>query len=121
MTTAPKLHSLPPTNEASVQNVKRSHFQTYIWKFVTCREPPPLHPTWDVYAKVESLTALTPTIVSDDVHYFPGTPERGHGEQAPPAFWLGSRGSKSVIYRRALTFFYQRLTWHLLKPGNIIF
>ena len=37
-----KLCTLPPTNEAFEEHVKRSHFQASIWKAALCDQPPSL-------------------------------------------------------------------------------
>ena len=41
----PKLMSLSPTSEAFAENVKRAHFQAFIWKAALSEDPPHLDAT----------------------------------------------------------------------------
>ena len=42
---APKLQTLPPTNEAFRENVARAHLQVILWKRAMNPQPPDLNPT----------------------------------------------------------------------------
>ena len=42
---APKLQTLPPTNEAFRENVARAHLQVILWKNAMTPQPPDLNPT----------------------------------------------------------------------------
>ena len=66
---APKLCSLPPTNEAFKQNVARAHLQLAVWRYALQPNPPELDPTthgWTLEGK-----SLVPTTVPDDVPLAP--------------------------------------------------
>lgn len=41
---APNLAALPPTKEAFLENVKRAHFQSYLWRNLNSNLPPALNP-----------------------------------------------------------------------------
>ena len=61
--TMPKLRSLPPTDPAFMENLKRAHFQICIWKHVLDLNVPDLDPvqygwTKDKAAKTKSLVAV---------------------------------------------------------------
>ena len=43
-TSSPKLNSLPPTDEAFTENVRRCHLQVAIWKSALCNSPPQKDP-----------------------------------------------------------------------------
>jgi hypothetical protein len=63
--TAPKIQSLPPSTEAFVENVKRAHLQTAIWKHATSLDPPNLDLQEYGYIRDESSKTLLPTTVPD--------------------------------------------------------
>lgn len=62
----PKLQSLPPTTEAFLENVKRAHLQTCVWKHALDSHPPLLDPKKHGYY-VDSSRSLLPTTVPDEV------------------------------------------------------
>lgn len=64
---APKLQSLPPTNEAFVENVARAHLQVSIWKQATALNPPNMDPLTHGWTRRDGSTSLTPTTVADNV------------------------------------------------------
>ena len=66
-TTAPKIQTLPPSTEAFVENVKRAHLQTCIWKAATSFDPPPIDPREYGYVRDEPSKTLLPTTVPDGV------------------------------------------------------
>lgn len=70
-TTTPKLCSLPPTTEAFVENVKRAHLQTCIWKNALELDPPNLDPTNYGWIKEDSTKSLLPTTVPANVNLAP--------------------------------------------------
>ena len=43
-TSSPKLNSLPPTDEASMENVWRCHLQVAVWKSTLCDSPQQMDP-----------------------------------------------------------------------------
>ena len=60
---APKIQSLPPTTEAFVENVKRSHLQTWIWKAAPVLDPPVVDPVEYGYVRHEPSKSLLRTTV----------------------------------------------------------
>lgn len=66
---APKLQSLPPTNEAFLQNVLRAHLQVAIWRKSADRHPPNLNP--EDYGFVREGNSLRPMTVASDVALVP--------------------------------------------------
>ena len=70
-TSAPKIQALPPTTEAFVENVKRSHLQTGTWKAALSLHPPALHPMEYGYVRHEPSKTLLPTTVPDGVTLAP--------------------------------------------------
>ena len=70
-TTAPKIQTLPPSTEAFVENVKRAHLQTCIWKAATSFDQPPIDPREYGYVRDESSKTLLPTTVADGVTLAP--------------------------------------------------
>ncbi|KAG0702222.1 hypothetical protein GWK47_025151 [Chionoecetes opilio] len=62
-TVTPKLCSLPPTTEAFIENVKRAHLQTCIWKNALQLDPPDLEPTSYGWIKESRTKSLLPTTV----------------------------------------------------------
>jgi len=69
-TTAPKIQTLPPSTESFVENVKRAHLQTCIWKAATSFDPPPIDPR--EYGYVRDEPSKTTTTGSDGVTLAPG-------------------------------------------------
>ncbi|KAG1677197.1 hypothetical protein GQR58_013996 [Nymphon striatum] len=67
----PKIQSLPPTSEAFIENVKRAHLQTCIWKAALDLDPPAVDPTEHGYTRHESSKSLLPTTVPDGVSLAP--------------------------------------------------
>lgn len=66
----PRLCSLPPTNEAFLQNVKRAHLQTIIWKNAL-GAPPAIDPEQFGYYKNSISKELLPIGVPDNVALAP--------------------------------------------------
>ena len=64
---APKIHSLPPTSEAFGENVKRAHLQTCIWKVALTFDPPAVDPTIYGYSRHDPSRLLLPTTVPERV------------------------------------------------------
>lgn len=60
---APKLCSLPPTNEAFLQNVFRAHFQIAVWRNALEPNPPCLDPC--AYGWAQDGDSLIPTAVPE--------------------------------------------------------
>jgi len=57
---APKLTTLPPTNEASGENVAQAHLQVAIWKQALESDPPSLQPNSYGWGQ-NSLNSVMPT------------------------------------------------------------
>ena len=70
-TVTPKLCSLPPTTEAFIENVKRAHLQTCIWKNALQLDPPDLEPTSYGWIKESRTKSLLPTTVPTNVQLAP--------------------------------------------------
>ena len=70
-TSAPKIQALPPSTEAFVENVKRSHLQTDTWKAVLSLDPPALDPVEYGYVRQKPSKTLLPTTVPDGVTLAP--------------------------------------------------
>ena len=70
-TSAPKIQALPPTTEAFIENVKRSHLQTGIWKAALFLDPPALDPVEYGYVRHEPSKTLLPTTVPEGVTLAP--------------------------------------------------
>ncbi len=64
---APKLQSLPPTNEAFTENVARAHLQVAIGKQALELNPPNVDPLTHGWTRQDGSTSLTPTTVPDNV------------------------------------------------------
>ena len=60
---APKLMSLPPTNESFRLNVLRAHFQCCIWKHAAEPNPPEIDPTMHGWQRDTVNRALHPTML----------------------------------------------------------
>ena len=63
----PKLQSLPPTSEAFLENVKRAHLQTCIWKSALEQDPPDIDATSFGWSKDLHPTSLNPVMMPDDI------------------------------------------------------
>jgi len=71
MTAAPKLKTLPPTSQAFVENVRRAHFQTAIWKAALQSKPPNMNPEEYGWAREETSKSLLPVPMPTDVALAP--------------------------------------------------
>ena len=71
VTSTPKLCSLPPTTEAFIENVKRAHLQTCIWRNALQLNPPDLEPTSFGWVKESGTKSLLPTTVLTNVQLAP--------------------------------------------------
>ncbi|KAG0713655.1 hypothetical protein GWK47_015737 [Chionoecetes opilio] len=69
-TVTPKLCFLP-TTEAFIENVKRAHLQTCIWKNALQLDPPDLEPTSYGWIKESRTKSLLPTTVPTNVQLAP--------------------------------------------------
>ena len=58
---APKLMSLPPTNESFQPNVLRAHLQCCIWKHANKANPPDIDPTMHGWKRDDINRTLQPT------------------------------------------------------------
>ena len=58
---APKLMSLPPTNESFQPNVLRAHLQCCIWKHANEANPPDIDPTMHGWKRDDINKTLQPT------------------------------------------------------------
>ena len=56
--TMPKLCSVPPTNPVLMENLKRAHFQIYIWKHVLDLNVPDLDPVQHGWTKDKATKSL---------------------------------------------------------------
>ena len=68
---APKLKSLPPTTTAFIENVKRAHLQTAIWKSTLDKHPPDLQATDFGWIKNELSYSLQPITLPPTVQPAP--------------------------------------------------
>ena len=68
---APKLQSLPPTNEAFLENVARAHLQVTIWKQALQCNPPNIDPLTHGWTKSDDSISLIPITVPDHVPVAP--------------------------------------------------
>ena len=68
---APKLQSLPPTDEAFRENVARAHLQVAIWRNAHGHDPPPLDPLQYGWIKEECTNSVVPRGVPEDVALAP--------------------------------------------------
>jgi hypothetical protein len=71
MACAPKLNSLPPTNEAFKENVARAHLQAAVWRNTLEANPPALDPTTCGWSQEEGSKSLTPVTVPDNTPLAP--------------------------------------------------
>ena len=60
---APKLCMLPPTSEAFVENVKRAHLQTCIWKTAVNADPPNIDPASFGWEKNDKTMSFDPIML----------------------------------------------------------
>ena len=63
MTGAPKLASLPPTNEAAIENMLRSHLTVMIWKETMSPDPPNVDPCQYGFEQERPAGTLIPRTV----------------------------------------------------------
>ena len=63
---APKLASLPPTNETFNENVARTHLQVAVWKIALQPDPPAIDPTAFGWSLEEGSKTLIPTTLPSD-------------------------------------------------------
>lgn len=68
---APQLSSLPPTNEAFAENIKRAHLQMCVWKSALLSDPPKLDPTMYGYYKDTAQKTLVSLTLPEDVPLTP--------------------------------------------------
>ncbi len=68
---SPKLCSLPPTDAAFEENVKRAHYQTAVWKAASLLSPPDLQPENYGWDKDENTKCLVPVTVPQNVSLAP--------------------------------------------------
>lgn len=68
---APKLQSLPPTNEAFAENVARAHLQVAKWKHAIHLNPPNIDPLTHGWTRCDGSISLAPTTVPDHVSLAP--------------------------------------------------
>ena len=66
---APKLQSLPPTNEAFAENV--AQLQVILWKHATHFNPPNMDPLIHGWTRCDDSTSQGPTIVPDHLSLAP--------------------------------------------------
>jgi hypothetical protein len=67
----PKLCSLPSTNSAFEENLKRAHLQTCIWKHSMESDPPDLDPLLHGFYKDENSRCLLPTTMPENIPVAP--------------------------------------------------
>lgn len=60
ITSAPKLHTLPPTSESFAENVKRAHLQAAVWLSADSGDPPVIDPTELGWTRDEPSRCLVP-------------------------------------------------------------
>ena len=68
---APKLASLPPTNEAFNENVARAHLQVAVWRKALQPDPPAIDPTAFGWSREEGSKTLIPTTLPSDTPLAP--------------------------------------------------
>ena len=68
---SPDLRALPSTREAFIENVKRAHFQTVIWRNPGS-DPPPLNPEDFGWKKATKNKSLCPTALPENSKPAPG-------------------------------------------------
>ena len=70
-TSTPKLKSLPPTTAAFVENIKRAHLQTAIWRSALDENPPDLQATDFGWVRDELSQCLQPVTLPPTVQAAP--------------------------------------------------
>ena len=68
---APNLAALPPTKEAFLENVKRAHFQAYLWRNLNSTLAPALNPEEFGWQKDMSNRSLTPIHLPENAKLVP--------------------------------------------------
>ena len=68
---APKLASLPPTNEAFNENVARAHLQVAVWRNALLPDPPAIDPTAFGWSLEEGSKTSIPTTLPSDTPLAP--------------------------------------------------
>ena len=68
---APKLESLPPTEEAFEENVKRDHLQAGLWRNALCENPPSINMLDFGWEKDMSSPWLLPSTIKKSFHLIP--------------------------------------------------
>ena len=68
---APKLASLPSTNEAFNENVARAHLQLAVWRNALQPDPPTIDPTAFGWSLAEGYKTLIPTTLPSDTPLAP--------------------------------------------------
>ena len=71
ITSAPKLKCLPPTQEAFIEHVRRSHYQTAVWKAALSTDPPKLDPLEHGWSLDETNHCLHPVTIPAGVSAAP--------------------------------------------------
>ena len=71
MAAAPKLASVPPTNEAFNENVTRAHLQVAVWRNALQPDPPAIDPTAFGWSLEEASKTLIPTTLPSDTPLAP--------------------------------------------------
>ena len=71
LTSAPKLKSLPPTNESFVEHVRRAHHQTAIWKGSLSPDPPQMDPVQYGWSRGEDNSTVSPIMLPANVSPVP--------------------------------------------------
>ncbi len=66
MAAAPKLASLPPTNEAFNENVARAHLQVAVWRNALQPDPPAIEPIAYGWSLEEGSKTLIPTTLPSE-------------------------------------------------------
>ena len=71
ITSAPNLKSLPPTNESFVEDLRRAHQQTAIWKGSLSPDPPQMDPVQYGWSRGEDNSTLSPIMLPANVSPVP--------------------------------------------------
>ena len=71
ITSAPKLKSLPPTNESFVEHVRRAHHKTAIWKGSLSPDPPQIDPVQYGWSRGEDNSTLSHIMLPANVSPIP--------------------------------------------------
>ncbi len=70
-TSTPKLHSLPPTTESFRENVKRAHYQAYLWRTLESVDVQMANPEQYGWKKDEPSISLLPITLPENVPLAP--------------------------------------------------